>query len=74
MTKTITTVPATSTLPDGNLLANDILAESGSAATRALLRKTSSGGTVRKAGGKLSVEPPRVSFRPRGWTMGGRVD
>jgi len=73
-TLTKTEVPATSTLPDGDALANDILAASGTAATRTLLRKTNAGGTVRKAGGKRSTEPPRVMFQPRGWTMGGRVD
>lgn len=70
-TTTTPDVPATSTLPDGDALANDILAATGSKATRALLRK---GGTSRKAGKRKPGTPPRVMFQPQAWTMGGRVD
>lgn len=67
-TMTQTIVPNTSTLPDGDTLGNDILAQAGKANTAKLLRAT---GQVRKTG---KGAPPRVNFQPRGWTMGGRVD
>lgn len=76
MTATLTTpavtVPATSTLPDGTALGNEILASAGKANTAKLLRATAAGGTSRKA--RQTNEPPRVVFQPRGWTLGGRVD
>ena len=75
-TKTATrkaTVPSTSTLPDGDVLGNDIIASSGKAATAKLLRATAGGGKASKAGNSKGAAP-RIMFEPRGWTMGGRVD
>lgn len=76
MTATLTTptvaVPATSTLPDGTALGNEILASAGKANTAKLLRQTAAGGTSRKA--RKSNEPPRIAFQPSAWTLGGRVD
>ena len=73
-TMTPDTIPATSTLPDGDALGNDILATAGQTATAKLLRATASGGRSAKAGAAKSGAAPRVMFQPRGWTMGGRVD
>jgi hypothetical protein len=75
MTATLTapavTVPQVSTLPDGDALGNDILASAGAANTAKLLKATAKGGATVKA---RKGTPPRISFQPSAWTLGGRVD
>lgn len=70
---TSTNPPATSTLPDGDTLANEMIASAGKRDTAALLRKASKGATAAKT--RLAKgEPPRVMFQPRGWSFSGGID
>lgn len=65
-------VPATSTLPDGDALANDMIAASGSRDVAALLRRQRRGGQAVKA--RRDDSAPRVMFAPRGWAFNGNID
>ena len=71
-TRPVATPPVTETLPDGDALGNDILADAGQAETKALLRKGGESNKARKGDSRSAA--PRVMFQPQAWTMGGRVD
>lgn len=68
-----TTPPATSTLPDGDALANDMIAASGTRDVAALLKRQRAGGQAAKTR-RDSGEAPRVQFAPRGWSFSGGID
>lgn len=72
-TPTTVTPPGTSTLPDGDTLANEMIAASGSRDVAALLKRQSKGGKAVKAR-RDSGEAPRIQFAPRGWSFSGGID
>lgn len=73
VTRETTTPPAVSTLPDGDALANEMIAASGAKDVSALLKRQRAGGQSVKAH-RESGDAPRVQFAPRGWSFSGGID